>query len=497
MRNENYQLRPTRIAAVHGLRSRRALLASSLPTAHRPLPRRGISLLEVLISMFVLLFGLMGVAAIFPVGNHYATQGEKYDRDVALVDAAFAEMKARGVLQPKHWLYASDPTGGTAVGDPVISQYTTGAFVEDRFAMPIPPTGATGVDHPGYVYVIDPLGAAAGLNAGVRDAWAFPWYDMSNFGDDTVRNTAMPDAWRPMSGNPGRPGLAGENWPIRRVGLDVNPLPGDAASNSTNVQVMPTALAQTIFQLRDDLTVELPKEGDRPGIQRWTVYDDGAGNQTPLTRANLGNYSWLATVVPATADDAPDSADSLDALQPAHPAYGEKFYDVSVAVLYKRDPTPSAATERAIAGELLPGGQLIIHDAQFDAVDAACEGIRPGQWIAVAGVLPATRKSAVGNFTPGQLLLKWYRVLSLDDETQEDVPVHLNPPPNTTIESGRSGRYLMLEGPDWPNPAGQPPSGTAYIPNLRVILLPGVIGVTTRSVRMEVDSPWTVQTFPN
>ena len=31
--------------------------------------RHGISLMEVLISMFVLLFGLMGVAAIFPVGN--------------------------------------------------------------------------------------------------------------------------------------------------------------------------------------------------------------------------------------------------------------------------------------------------------------------------------------------------------------------------------------------------------------------------------------------
>src|SRR5688572_8247857 len=64
---------------------------SSLPTAHRPLPtvprplptaycllptrrlrRPGISLLEVLISMFVLLFGLMGVAAVFPVGNHFA-----------------------------------------------------------------------------------------------------------------------------------------------------------------------------------------------------------------------------------------------------------------------------------------------------------------------------------------------------------------------------------------------------------------------------------------
>ena len=41
--------------------------------------RNGISLMEVLISMFVMLFGLMGVAAIFPVGNYYVVEGEKHD----------------------------------------------------------------------------------------------------------------------------------------------------------------------------------------------------------------------------------------------------------------------------------------------------------------------------------------------------------------------------------------------------------------------------------
>src|SRR4051794_34820033 len=80
------------------------------PASSQRQRRPGISLLEVLISMFVLLFGLMGVAAIFPVGNHYAGKGEQYERGAALADAAFAELKARGMLKPELWIYADQPS---------------------------------------------------------------------------------------------------------------------------------------------------------------------------------------------------------------------------------------------------------------------------------------------------------------------------------------------------------------------------------------------------
>ena len=67
----------------------------------RPLTRTGITLIEILISMFVLLFGLMGVAAIFPVASHYLTQGDQKDRSDALAANAFAEIKARGLMRPE------------------------------------------------------------------------------------------------------------------------------------------------------------------------------------------------------------------------------------------------------------------------------------------------------------------------------------------------------------------------------------------------------------
>ena len=59
----------------NNLRSRCALHRSTIKHQTSNL-RSGISLIEILVSIFVLLFGLMGVAAIFPVGNHYVIEAK-------------------------------------------------------------------------------------------------------------------------------------------------------------------------------------------------------------------------------------------------------------------------------------------------------------------------------------------------------------------------------------------------------------------------------------
>jgi hypothetical protein len=500
MRRLTSHSRITSAAIRRDVRRRRR---SALPTAHCPLPtsRRGISLLEILISMFVLLFGLMGVAAIFPVGNHYAVEGEKYDRDVALADAAFAELAARGMLRPDRWLYAmSEPNFSDNVSTPVISQVNdltnNPPLRKDEFAIPLLST--TG-EHPGYAFVIDPLGTAAGaLEYNNVSIVPFPWFDVTDFGASApTPNTDMPAEWTDA-------GLAGDFWPIKRVTLDVDPRPGVHAmggSDPGNPRPMSAAQAESIFRLRDDLSVDLPAEDDRPGIQPWLMDDvnntpDNPADDVPLARQYKGAYSWLATVVPTTADDLPDSTDALEALQPAHPGYGQKYYDVSVAVFHKRSPaTPSPESERSIAAELLPGGELVMWSQNSDAVDAAVEGVRPGHWIAVAGVVPSSRFNAFTGFAPPMLAIKWYRLLSLDDETldasdpQSRIVIHdSDGSPITPVFYRRA----MLDGPDWPNVAGQ-----NYIPHLRALIMPGVIGVSTRSVKMEVpNSLWSPQHFP-
>ena len=408
---------------------------------------RGISLLEVLISMFVLLFGLMGVAAIFPVGNHYAGRGEQFDRGASLAEAGFADLKARGMLKPEAWYYASKPNADDQLN------VTPAPVIRPTFADFNVPFGSN--NGPGYAFVVDPMSTALGVYDPAAPITAnldyFPYIHLINASTpDGAVNTLMPSAWQPSGSNPG---LVGEKWPLRRVTL--------AQSAGT---LLTPRVAETIFRLRDDVTNELPKENDRPGIQRWAT--DPAGypadqpwNHTLLARSYTGNYSWLATVVPT-------STESLAAMQPMNSRFGSDLYEVSVVVFNKREALPpSAATERMIEAQMLQGNELIIYGTNSDPdlaaenVKNAVEGIRPGNWIAVAGVHPTT----------GVFLLKWYRILSIDDET--DVTTGPNPM-----------RRAMLDGPDWPMTTN---SGLTSANNLRAILLPGVISVATQMLPME------------
>ncbi len=69
--------------------------------------RQGMSLLEVLISIFVLSFGLMGVAALLPLGTFQVVESGKSDQAASCARAAFREVKARRMLDPEQWVDAN------------------------------------------------------------------------------------------------------------------------------------------------------------------------------------------------------------------------------------------------------------------------------------------------------------------------------------------------------------------------------------------------------
>ncbi len=73
--------------------------ACDLPA--RPARRRGISLLEVLISMFVLAIGLMGVAALIPAGRHEIVEAIKLENAAMVGRGAFRDIQIREYLNPE------------------------------------------------------------------------------------------------------------------------------------------------------------------------------------------------------------------------------------------------------------------------------------------------------------------------------------------------------------------------------------------------------------
>ncbi len=69
--------------------------------------RRGISLLEVLISMFTLSVGLLGMASLIAVGTHHSSNATRIDHASACGQAALREIRVRRMLEPGRWVTAS------------------------------------------------------------------------------------------------------------------------------------------------------------------------------------------------------------------------------------------------------------------------------------------------------------------------------------------------------------------------------------------------------
>jgi hypothetical protein len=81
------------------------------PPAPRPRSRRGVSLMEVLISTFVLSVGLLGVAALIPVGQIALLETSKSDRAGACGRAALRQVRVGRLLDPQIWHPAPAPQG--------------------------------------------------------------------------------------------------------------------------------------------------------------------------------------------------------------------------------------------------------------------------------------------------------------------------------------------------------------------------------------------------
>jgi hypothetical protein len=228
---------------------------------------------------------------------------------------------------------------------------------------------------------------------------------------------------------------------------------------------MSAQTAETAFRLRDDLVTQQPEAGDRPSVQRWRIDNKGTATNTDdvaLSREYVGDYSWLATVVPTRNT-------ALLGLQPSANIKDE-FYEVTSVVFYKRDITPSitqngsAGSERLIGAEFLNSGELALYDYDTnttnETVDTALDGIKPTNWIAVCGV----------NQITGAFMMKWYKILAMDDSTDQD-----NLP---FAGTNKNLRYLMVDGPEWP-------SGSYG--NLRAVILPGAIDAYTRVMQIEQE----------
>jgi hypothetical protein len=278
--------------------------------------------------------------------------------------------------------------------------------------------------------------------------------------------------WNPVNPN----NMLEPRWPIVRLTL---PQPGPRDN-----WPMTRTVAERVFSSSDELALEVPTQSDRPSVQRLST-TVVAGSTVPLARQSLGNYSWMITIVPT-------SSDARNALATTPSAYE---YEVSVPVFYKRVVdnfmTDTSIGERLTNAKVvstgLSGGELLIEQLSTDIVKDPFGALKVGNWVAVCGPHPSST-----NESP-RFVLRWYRVLSVEgkDARLNSQGTYDPVPPASDPER----RRIALRGPQWPwqpDTSGNLTTSTLSN-NICVAIIPNVVAVHSKSIRLDGNSSWSVQ----
>ena len=474
----------------------RASSASHLWPLTSGLSRLGISLTEVLIAMGILTLGLLGVAALFPVGGYYMQKAEISDRGSAIAQSVMSDIVARGMLNPRSWFAMVPASLSTTNGawnkrfaadgkyspsqppNPMRATFTR-PFAESlgqALTQPQVATDPTILGRPfGYAFILDPMGVAATANTNSSSIYSIPMVVPFNAYQFPASYYSSAVAWTPFVATGTG---AVYTWPVRRLTLQ----------QPTTGWQMDANMAEHYFRGDDDLSVDFPERDDHPAMQQWKTYDFNNNNvQIPLKRNWQGDYSWMVSIVPKTTAARVGLATSPESYD----------YDVSVVVFHKRvlpDGPPSdndgianvSSRERVVKASVLSkgpsGGELLLEHFPPPPSDPLKESpfdqLKAGQWIMLCGPHPSS--------TPAdpRFALFWYQVISIEGKGERlNFSGQTSPaPPSSDPER----RVVALRGPEWPwLPATNLTDNTQLSNNLCVGIFPGAVAVHSKSLRLE------------
>jgi type II secretory pathway pseudopilin PulG len=347
-------------------------------------------------------------------------------------------------------------------------------------------------------------------------------------------------------------GVTPVNWPPNGTATALPPVPAQnfkpwpnywfqSTTRNPTIQyyprIMPFVAADRIFRSTDDLVFN-PQNLANPASDRPTqafAYDQ-ASTPNRLEPLYQGNYSWFATISPASAQSDSTSQDMQDIVTNPDPAalLNTRQFNVSVVICNNRVLTlPSLSPTTAAPSDTIPGewqvparvepgslgGGEVTLFANTPAQASWMTTIKPGQWLMLSGITVAgeIRNDVAGGnivYWPRmRTIANWYRIVATDSITDPQ-----NPPPF---------RSITVSGPDWPqgnqwddtpvtgNPppvlfgANPPPQGVQFAalntlttpstytyPNQPIniyayaTIVEGVVGVYQKTITVDGDSPF-------
>ena len=112
--------------------------------------KKGLTLLEVLISLGIITFGLLSVASIFVVGAHNMREAEIQERSRIVAEEAFNDIIAYNLLNTPKWIMYNEDEGMFNQSLVETMQYLH--MTDQKHKME---------EIVGSVFILDPIGAAS------------------------------------------------------------------------------------------------------------------------------------------------------------------------------------------------------------------------------------------------------------------------------------------------------------------------------------------------
>ena len=454
--------------------------------------RRGIGLLEVLIAIFLLMVGLLGLAVLIVVGKLTLMQVERSDRTAACGHAAVHEIKVRNLLNYTIW------------------RDSTGALIPPSDVLPPIALDPEGLWAP--TPLTNPLGTIARVNINVWSWHASQYYSLGSL---VAPSSPNGHGYRCIVA--GTSGATEPTWPPNG-GTVVD---GGVTWQDAGAQSL---LPDSIFRSHDDLIFTLPEQnesttpppaGSRPtflGTQSFSfsggagtppfavgntitatagsgasgvitqVTDSGATGSIAVsvtttavfaasdTISNGGKTATIASPpVPVPIDPYVGDTSWFMTLSPAPaevglPVSSRTTYNVSVVVCYQRNllmngTAPDGEQTYPLASGGGPPAVTMLTVPAYGSGSIVLSGptnvaptVKNGQWLMLCSGTQAT----------------WYRV------------ANAAPPQTVTIANSinvtvpRVDQYITILGPDW--------NGGA---SLSAVTVDGVTGVYTATLPVQ------------
>jgi len=507
-------------------------------------PRGGLTLIEILMTIFVLAIGLLGVAALLPVGTFQMRQGQIAQQSAEVGSRALDTIEASEINHPGRWarlgafpnfdaVDISNPDHPVRIACPVTSASVT--LPPDPY--PPPPPDPPDPPDPATLMVNTASPPAAPDNfqnsligfarCQKPTVWGTQWritdgiFTANYLGElpsyataleeDVVEDSLTPDLddvfvikrYEPFAIDPLYVAAQGAA-PVFAPNVERLTLFGVGTSST-----MGLAAAEAVFESTDELQFTPGREGDSasssedesklPEQLAWQSSGSAAKRQSQ------GEYSWLATFVPVepagptSFPHPPPLPGSGDPNIPNIPFESNNYqdcrtYTVSVAVFYKRPlQLLSTVSERTltlahnsgstftISGTTFENQDSTESPTTFDPDDGDESYIKSGQWGLVTVV---ARDASTGREWVERA--RWYRLGSVGkpDATSGDVKARLIGPDwtfeNDTLTNDPPQKKETWEAP----PDGLDDNNEGITYTYQITFYEGLVAVFERTMRV-------------